>query len=538
MYRGRMYRNRGRVMADLGKAVRARLVAGGRILAALFMAGALAAPIPAGAAVGGAQLVKIDSGGASATSRTIVLGLNKAAIVELPSAARDVLVSDPKIVDAVVRTSTRTYLIGLTVGQTNVFFFGDKGQQLLNLEIRVERDLAGLRQTLRHYFPNSRIDVQAMNDHIVLSGAVANASEADKARDLATRYIGGKPEQVLNMLTIEGKEQVMLKVTVAEMQRNVIKQLGVDLSTADNFGNFALRLSTLNPFSIQGSALGGIASGVAAGNYVGPMPNPNAVPSWSSCPPGAPLCNPGWQAAKVPNPTGANTGYANGNVSIQSAVRALEEEGLVRTLAEPTLTAISGEGAKFLAGGEFPIPVSKDLQGNITVNYKPFGVGLAFTPVVLSEGRINLKISTEVSELTTSGAFVSQQGLTIPGLNVRRAETTLELPSGGSLVMAGLLSDKTKQNIDGVPGAKDLPVLGALFRSRDYQKNETELVVIVTPYIVDPTNRKNLVLPTDGFAPASDMDTILMGKLNATYGANGNAPTDKKLKGPVGFVVD
>lgn len=504
MYRGRMYRNRGRVMADLGKAVRARLVAGGRILAALFMAGALAAPIPAGAAVGGAQLVKIDSGGASATSRTIVLGLNKAAIVELPSAARDVLVSDPKIVDAVVRTSTRTYLIGLTVGQTNVFFFGDKGQQLLNLEIRVERDLAGLRQTLRHYFPNSRIDVQAMNDHIVLSGAVANASEADKARDLATRYIGGKPEQVLNMLTIEGKEQVMLKVTVAEMQRNVIKQLGVNLSTADDFGNFALRLSTVNPFSIQGAPLGGLAT-------------------------------------TAPNPvtgTAQNMGFNNGNLSIQSAIRALEEDGLVRTLAEPTLTAISGEGAKFLAGGEFPIPVSKDLQGNITVNYKPFGVGLAFTPVVMSEGRINLKISTEVSELTTSGAFVSQQGLTIPGLNVRRAETTLELPSGGSLVMAGLLSDKTKQNIDGVPGAKDLPVLGALFRSRDYQKNETELVVIVTPYIVDPTNRKNLVLPTDGFAPASDMDTILMGRLNATYGANGNAPTDKKLKGPVGFVVD
>ena len=157
--------------------------------------------------------------------------------------------------------------------------------------------------------------------------------------------------------------------------------------------------------------------------------------------------------------------------------------------------------------------------------------------MVLSEGRISLKISTEVSELTTSGAIVSQ-GMSIPGLNVRRAETTLELPSGGSLVMAGLLSDKTKQNIDGVPGAKDVPVLGALFRSRDYQKNETELVVVVTPYIVDPTNRKKIALPTDGYAPASDMDTILMGRLNATYGTNGSAPTDKKLKGPVGFVVD
>ncbi|HEX7775696.1 MAG TPA: type II and III secretion system protein family protein [Parvibaculum sp.] len=463
---------------------------------------AFAPTVPAYAVVSEAQLVKIDQGGTDQSSRSIVLGLNKAAVVELPQAARDVLVSNPAIVDAVVRTAKRTYLIGLAVGQTNAFFFDANGRQILNLEIRVERDLTGLRTALHQYFPNSNIDVQAMNDHVVLSGSVDNASDADKARDLAARYIG-KPEQVLNMLSVDGKEQVMLKVTVAEMQRNVIKQLGVDLSTAADIGNFALRLSTINPFSIQGAAIGGLAS---------------AAPSPST----------GTEQA---------SGFNTNNTSIQSAIRAMEENGLVRTLAEPTLTAISGENAKFLAGGEFPIPVSKDLQGNITVSYKPFGVGLAFTPVVLSEGRISLKISTEVSELTTTGAIQSQ-GLSIPGLHVRRAETTLELPSGGSLVMAGLLSDQTKQNIDGVPGVKDLPVLGQLFRSRDYQKNETELVVIVTPYIVDPTNRKNLSLPTDGYAPASDLDTALMGKLNATYGVNHDVPADRKLQGPVGFVVD
>src|SRR5690606_29604075 len=170
------------------------------------------------------------------------------------------------------------------------------------------------------------------------------------------------------------------------------------------------------------------------------------------------------------------------------------------------------------AGGEFPVPTGRDRDGNVTLEFKPFGVGLGFTPVVMSEGRISLKISTEVSELTSEGSFLlgnGESGTTVPALKVRRAETTLELPSGGSLVMAGLLSDSMRQNIDGVPGAKDVPVLGPLFRSRDYQKNETELVVIVTPYLVDPTNRKNLALPTDGFAPASDMDTILMGKLNA-----------------------
>ncbi len=485
------------------------------VLATIFM---LSVAVPAQASAANAQLVKVDKGGDGTNTRTVVLGLNKAAVVELPVSARDVLVSDPAIVDAVVRTPKRIYLIGLKVGQTNAFFFNGKGRQIVNLEIRVERDLTGLRNTLHQFFPDARIDVQAMNDHIVLSGSVANAADADKAKDLAARYIG-KPEQVLNMLSIEGKEQVMLKVTVAEMQRNVIKQLGINLSTASDFGNLALRLSTLNPFSVQGAALGGLASGVAQGDYPGGVSNP------------------GWNAPKVPNPSGANTSYANGNVSVQSAIRALEEDGLVRTLAEPTLTAISGEGAKFLAGGEFPVPTGKDKDGNITVTYKPFGVGLAFTPVVLSEGRISLKISTEVSELTTQGQ-VSQNGLTIPALKVRRAETTLEMSSGGSLVMAGLLSDSTKQNIDGVPGAKDLPVLGQLFRSRDYQKNETELVIVVTPYIVDPTNRKNIALPTDGFAPASDMDTILMGRLNATYGNKNAAPSDKQLKGPVGFVVD
>ena len=459
-------------------------------IAAVFcMALALVAPVQAQAAA--AQLVKVDQGGEGTRTRSVVLGLNKAAVVELPVSARDVLVSDPAIVDAVVRTPQRIYLIGLKVGQTNAFFFNKTGKQIVNLEIRVERDLAGLRTSLHQYFPDARIDVQAMNDHIVLSGSVANAAEADKAKDLAARYVGS-PDQVLNMLTIEGKEQVMLKVTVAEMQRSVIKQLGVDLTTAGSLGNLALNLATSNPFSIQGSALGGATAGGT---------------------------------------------LTTGNTTLGASLKALEEDGLVRTLAEPTLTAISGEGAKFLAGGEFPVPTAKDKDGNITVTYKPFGVGLAFTPVVLSEGRISLKISTEVSELTTQGQVV-QNGLTIPALKVRRAETTLEMPSGGSLVMAGLLSDSTKQNIDGVPGAKDLPVLGQLFRSRDYQKNETELVIIVTPYVVDPVSRKELALPTDGYAPASDMDTILMGRLNATYGNKNAAPTDKQLKGPVGFVVD
>jgi len=459
-------------------------------------------------AAGDAQLVRISEGGSSSASRTLTLGLNKAAIIELPVDARDVLVSNPAIVDAVVRTARRTYVIGMEIGQTNAFFFNERGEQILNLEIRVERDLAGLSDMIARFLPNARVSVEAVNNNIILSGRVPNASQASQARDLAARFIGN-PDYVLNMLAIEGKEQVNLRVTVAEMQRSLIKQLGVDLTSSVDFGNLALSLATANAFALQGNPLGGLTSA------------PNGLP-------------------------------ATGGSDLTGALTALERAGLLRTLAEPNLTAISGEAASFLAGGEFPVPTSQDRNGNVILEFKPFGVGLGFKPVVLGEGRISLQISTEVSELSNEGSFVfegssvtdvngnivRQDGVTVPALRVRRAETTVELPSGGSMVMAGLLSESTKQNIDGVPGIKDVPILGSLFRSRDFQDNETELVVIVTPYLVDATSRDKLVLPTDGYAPASDLDTFLMGRLNATYGVAGSDGADGALQGPVGFVVD
>ncbi|GAK45335.1 type II and III secretion system protein [Tepidicaulis marinus] len=465
-----------------------------------------------------AQLVKIDAGGLGPQARRLVLPLHKAAIVELPVAARDVLVSNPAVVDAVVRTPKRTYLIGMETGQTNAFFFDGKGDQILNLEIVVERDVKNLEAALEKYLPSARVTVEAINNHIVLSGSVPNASQSSQAREIAARFVGDE-KNVLNMLAIESKEQVMLKVTVAEMQRTLIKQLGIDVTSQVELGDLLLSWATQNNFSLQGQSLGGL----------------------TSTPPGL-------------SPTGASDGGATfDSYLVQLGLQALERAGLLRTLAEPTLTAISGESAKFLAGGEFPVPTSRDRDGNITLEFKPFGVGLGFTPVVLSEGRISMKISTEVSELTSEGAFVSQggtvtdedgnviqvPGVTIPALRVRRAETTMELPSGGSLVMAGLISESTRQNIDGVPGVKDVPVLGTLFRSRDYLNNETELVVIVTPYLVDATSRDKLALPTDGFTPASDADTILMGRLNATYGVEGaEGVSEGKLEGPVGFVLD
>lgn len=477
--------------------------------AVLFTAMPAAAPTQAAPLAGGetTQVVRIDEGGDSATSRTLNLGLNKAAIVELPVDAADVLISNPEVADAVVRSARRTYILGMEVGETNAFFFDGAGRQVLNLEIRVERDLDSLLGLLGRHLPDARIELEAINDNIMLAGSVPNAAAAAKARDIAARFVGD-PEKVLNTLAIEGKEQVLLKVTIAEMQRTLIKQLGVDLSAVTSLGDLALRLSTTNNFSLQGQSLGGLDT------------------------------------------TPRNFGTGNSD-TLDAAVQALERNGLLRTLAEPNLTAISGESANFLVGGEFPVPSDRDSNGNVRIEFKPFGVGLAFTPVVLSEGRISLKISTEVSELSSDGAFVSQggsftnedgnvvqvNGVTIPALRVRRAETAVELPSGGSLALAGLLQDNTRQNIDGIPGAKDIPILGSLFRSRDYLNAETELVVIVTPYLVKPTHEDDIVLPTDGHAPASDIDTILMGRLNATYGA-GKSDLEEKFQGPVGFVME
>ncbi len=503
-------------------------VAAASFSAFVFFAGPAAAPTRAAQLLGneqGTPVVKVDVGGESATSQIMSLGLNKAAVVELPVDAADVLISNPEIADAIVRSARRTYLLGMKVGETNAFFFDDAGRQVLNLEIRVERDLDSLLNVLGRHLPEARIEAEAINDNIMLTGMVSNAAAASKARDIAARFVGDDTK-ILNMLSIEGKEQVMLKVTIAEMQRSLIKQLGIDLSSITSIGDLALRLATTNNFSLQGQSLGGLTT--------------------------APTSQRAASAGGSVFPQSSGMSFNDGGGSyVDGAIRALERNGLLRTLAEPTLTAISGESANFLVGGEFPVPSDRDTNGNVRIEFKQFGVGLAFTPVVLSEGRISLKISTEVSELSSDGAFVAQggtftnadgnlvqiNGVTIPALRVRRAETAVELPSGGSLALAGLLQDSTRENIDGVPGAKDIPILGSLFRSRDYLNAETELVVIVTPYLVDPKHESEFALPTDDIAPASDLETLLMGRLNATYGAD-KKDLKQQLQGPVGFVME
>ncbi len=467
--------------------------------------------------------VTIGRGADSSQPRPVTLPLNKAIIVDLPTDARDVLLSNPEIADSVVRTTRRVFILGRKVGQTNAFFFDAQGRQIANLEIRVEPDVSPLNAMFKRFAPNSSVKAESVNGALVLTGNVKSAAEANRIMQIAEKFsapAGGAQakgeSQIVNLIAVEGNEQVLVKVRVVEMSRTLVKQLGFN-GTAQNILNTLLpkdwgyNLATQNGFSVSGKLLGGLTADYSnIQNYT-----PDTDP-----------------------------GRSYDDVTLQ----AFERAGLLRVLAEPNLTAISGESAKFLAGGEFPVPIqSQDRQ--ITVEFKPYGVGLAFTPVVLSPGRISLKLSTEVSELTSDGAISTGdttvtdsngeqsvvRGLTIPALQVRRAETTVEMPSGGSLMMAGLIQEKTRQAMEGVPGAKDLPVLGQLFRSRDFLNNETELVIIVTPYLVESTSKNKLKTPSDGYLNANDATAILSGRLNAVY--KGATPTDRTLQGPAGHVI-
>ncbi len=466
--------------------------------------------------------------------RGIKLARNKSMLLELPRDLRDVIVSNPEIMDAVVQQSNRVYLIGKKFGQSNAFFFDAKGQQILTLEVVVEHDTAPLDSLFARLIPGSSIKAEILNDTVILTGGVRNPSDSARASDIASRFIvQPNPEsdtrarqKVINLLQVDAEEQVMLRVMVAEVERSVLKQFGINLGAAINAGNFSTSLLTENALPLTAAAgLGGL-----------PVPIIGTTPS-GSCALGA-LCNFTKSTTEGFTNSGASGGAGTPGNRVSHAIRMLERHGLVRTLAEPNLTAISGETAKFLAGGEYPIP-TVDSTGKVSVTYKEFGVGVSFTPIVLSEGRINLKIRTEVSELSNAGA-VTLSGISISALKKRQAESTVELPSGGTLALAGLLSEDTRKNIDGMPGLKDLPILGTLFRSQDYIKRETELVVLVTPYTVKPQARQNLASPTDGLAAASDLKSNLLGHMNRVYAKGGVMPIAAgSIKDEsIGFIVD
>ncbi|WP_441240140.1 type II and III secretion system protein family protein [Tardiphaga sp. 768_D3_N2_1] len=447
-----------------------------------------------------ADSASMQAGSAGAlNAKFLPLGIGKSIVIDLPRDIKDVLVADPKIANAVIRSAQRAYIIGATVGQTNIVFFDVTGQQIAAYDIAVTRDLNGIRAALKQTMPNADIRIEGLGDSVMLSGTASSQVEAQQATDLAARLVGGV-DKVVNSISVRGRDQVMLKVTVAEVQRNIVKQLGVDLSASMSYGTSVVTFNNTNPFTARGSAL---------------VPENFLKGSFGSTP------------------------------SVTATLKAMENAGVIRTLAEPTLTAISGETANFLAGGEFPVPGGNTCDPTTRIcttqiTFKKFGISLGFTPVVLSEGRISLRVGTEVSELSQENS-VTISGTSIPAIKVNRADTTLEIPSGGSMVMAGLIKQQTKAAISGLPGMSQLPVLGTLFRSRDYVNNNTELMVLVTPYVVRAVAQKDLSRPDDGFVDASDPQADLLGNVNRIYGAPKraeSAPATRGYRGAFGFITD
>ncbi|WP_415215791.1 type II and III secretion system protein family protein [Shinella sp.] len=446
------------------------------------------------------SIIRIQESGAG-VRKSVRLGLNKAIVVDLPTDAHDILVADPVKADAVTRTSRRIYLFGKEVGQTNIFVFGPNGEEIVSIDLNVERDVSGLQTQLRRFIPDSNIQVEIISDNIVLSGSVRTPQDATQAVNLAQIFLKGgeattrtvvsqgnngdsaifgegrQSSQVVNMLQIEGEDQVTLKVTVAEIRREVLKQLGFD----NTFSRVNKSGSSLDTLVFNAAETG--LTGNIAGNI--------------------------------------------GKFGIDAALSALEQAKAIRTLAEPTLTAVSGQSATFNSGGEKVFYIS-DRNGGVTTTTYQYGISLGFTPTVLSSGRIGLRIQTKVSEPVVSGANTAEY-------RRRDAETVVELPSGGSIALAGLIRDDVQQTVSGTPGASKVPVLGALFRSKSIERNETELVIIATPYLVKPVNRNALARPDDNFNPANDAASVFLGQVNQLYGRKNGLPA-QRYEGSVGFI--
>ncbi|MDO1580652.1 type II and III secretion system protein family protein [Rhizobium oryzicola] len=477
------------------------------------------------------SVLRIADVGRGAHKR-VKLGLNKALVVDLPVDAHDILVADPSMADAVTRTSRRIYLFGKSVGQTNIFIFGAGGEEIVSLDLEVERDIAGLEQNLRRFLPESDIKVEIVSDNIVLTGSVRTPQDAAQAERLARAFLKGgeattrnttatsqsngdgavaiyaedrQTSQIVNLLTIEGEDQVTLKVTVAEVSRQVLKQLGFNGSVNVNGSSARGGISFANPANLGNAVnLGGI----------------------------------GGAAGKI------------GTTALATYVNAMEQAGVMRTLAEPSLTAISGEQAKFYVGGQFRMAaqqnVDVDSNNKTTVTRAidtvDYGIQLNFRPVVLSAGRISLKIETNVSEPTYEGSVATGNGssLSVPGstymsIRKREASTSVELPSGGSIVIAGLVQDNVRQGMSGLPGISKVPIFGTLFRSKDFIRNETELVIIATPYLVRPVARNELARPDDNFNPTDDGSMYFLNRVNKLYGRKEQANTGQ-YHGAVGFI--
>ncbi len=452
----------------------------------------LAAPMLSRPAMASDIVAMAAQAAPSEQGRAVRMSLNKTMIVHLPADAKDVLVGNVEIADAVVRNKNTLYIFSRHVGETNVFVFDPNGDQVLNLNLEVAADSSTLQNLIRRTIPGTHITVDTVGTNVVLAGIAVNPNEAKTAEDLAREFL---PEngKVVNTVRIAGEDQVMLQVKMVEIQRDVLKQWGINMQAVLDAGSFAFNLSNINPFA----------------------------------------------SSAISSAQGYGASFSSGGSSLSGVLRAMESDGMLHTLAEPNLTALSGQAASFKAGGEYPYTVCSVSNGvrDCTINFKNYGVALDFTPTVLSAGRINLKIHTSVSELNNTVTSSTSTGTSVPSLNTRSADTVLEMPDGGSMMLAGLIRESTRQTINGTPGLKKLPILGALFRSRDFIQNQTELVVLVTPHIVRSVAQKQLETPDKNLNIATDRQTNLLGRLNKVYG-KGTATPSGSYSGNVGYIVE
>ncbi|MBD8906902.1 type II and III secretion system protein family protein [Methylorubrum zatmanii] len=483
------------------------------IVLALLSAACLAGPAAGQTGLSGTSPVLTIGPNEAAQSRRVELSKGRSLIVDLPRDAKEVFVANPAVANAVVRSSRKLFLIGIENGATSIFVMDAEGRQIAALDVTIARDINVLRQSLQQSLPGRHIDVKAVGDSLVLSGGVSSASEAQQAIDIANAFVGiaggaggAARGAVINNLTIRNKDQVMIRVTVVEVARSVIKQFGI--STTGNW-------SALNPLD-------------STGNF---LTNNTGFPL---------------TGAFTPSGNALTASVRSGGFSLQATLRAFEQAGVSRILAEPTLTAISGEAAKFTAGGEIPVPANCSVGAvgsacTISLVYKPYGVSLSFTPVVLAENRISIRVATDVTELDTQNSFsynLNGRVVPVPATRRRNSETTVELASGATMMTAGLIQQQNKGTINGLPGLMNLPILGALFRSRDYQRDETELMIMVTPYIAQPMEARQVQRPDDGFVDAPDGQAVLLGRLNKLYGTVGGGTLGPAYRGRVGFIAD
>ena len=437
-----------------------------------------------------ADTFRVLNGGAASTLR---VSMNRAVVVETDNPFAELSIANPGIADISTLSDRSIYVLGKTPGRTTLTILGPDGSLVSNVEVQVTPDIAEFRERLRQILPNEKIEVRTANDGIVLSGVVSTTARLDAALELAQRYA---PDRISNLMSVGGTQQVMLKVRFAEMQRGIGKNLGTSLS-------------------LQAGSRADATTGVFANQ---PLDAPD-----------------GRIITNTPRHGDLMFRVGGGRLGASVLIEALETQGMARTLAEPNLTALSGQEASFLAGGEYPVPVLRD--GDVSIEYKPFGVQLAFTPRVLDDNVINLRLDAAVSSLDGTNT-VSVGGTTVNAFRRRETSTTVELRDGESFAIAGLLEDDFRASSRSVPWLSELPVLGALFRSADYQRQQTELVIIITAHLVTPTRGEALMLPTDRVRPPTERELFLSGRMTgAGSGALGEIAR-QDFGGSYGYVLD